>query len=103
MRKVVISLPPQDVVAFEKVDATKYYGIAIDNERGFIARERWVEGRWKLYCSRSITNGNQWYYHDNKALDDSLINCMKFLLDKRFSVFEFETPQELFTWLVEKS
>jgi len=55
-------------------------------------------GNFKVFSSMRITTGTGWESMQESTLSDTIEN----LLDSEFKVFEFETPEELFSWLAIK-
>lgn len=84
-----------------EANLTKYYGfVDSDGQKGFITRENYDCGKFKVLGRKSLTNGNG-YSHFN---DDSLAGCIKKIIEppSKMTVFEFDTPQELFAWLAKE-
>lgn len=80
-------------------DLEKFYGVVCKGERGFITRQNYEEGRFKAIVSLDgVTNGNEF----TPTLDNpqtSLDGAIKFLIEKDYSVYEFNTARELYAWL----
>ena len=84
------------------VNPDKYYGIVppvLIERRGFISRERYMGGKYNTLCRYGLTNHNHWDGFEN----DSLAGLINQLRRGNCTVYEFDTPQELFAWLAEKS
>lgn len=82
------------------VSKEKYYGIAPPfflSRKGFICRERYDAGKYNAICRIELTNHNDWEYSN-----DSLAALINDLRCENFTVYEFNTPQELFTWLADR-
>ena len=96
MKKIV-----QDVeeVTIQSVTTDKYYGVYFGSGRrcakGFISRESYFSGKYRVICLDGLTFGNGWS-HNNKA---SLILTIQSCLKEGFEAFEFDTAKELMTWL----
>lgn len=100
MKMIVHAVESPNVA--QVVSSDKYYGVVspISTKRkGFICRERYGSGRYNTICSNALTNHNYWDGYENESLA-GLINQLK---AGNFTVYEFDTPQELFAWLAEKS
>ncbi len=83
------------------VSNDKYYGIIqpfFTTKKGFICREKYDSGKYNTICSNVLTNHNYWDGYEN----DSLAGLINNLRSGDFTVYEFDTPQELFAWLAEK-
>lgn len=99
MKTIVNAVESPNVA--QVVSKGKYYGIVSPfsmSKRGFICREKYDSGKYNTICSNCLTNHNYWDEYENESLA-GLINQ---LIAGKFTVYEFDTPQELFTWLAEK-
>jgi hypothetical protein len=99
MRKVVKTLAPIQETSLESVHWEKYYGVETNLKigKGFITREKYMEGDYIVLSRHLITASNGWSYLYSPSLKALINTC----IIERFSVYEFDTPQELFKWLSE--
>lgn len=85
----------------EFVDDDKYYGFQTlsGDEKGFITRERYEDGKYKILAANKLTKGNA-YSH---CSSEDLSGCIrKFIQSGNSKVFEFDTATKLFEWLAAK-
>lgn len=82
------------------VSSDKYYGIVphFTSRKGFICRERYNSGKYNTISSNALTNHNWWNGFENESLA-GLINELR---NAGFTVYEFDTPEEMFAWLAQK-
>lgn len=85
----------RDTLHVSEVDSDMFYGFVRDNDKGFISREKFAEGNFIPFSIRELTNGNSWSGYRSDSLKEVTLN----LIDKGFTVYQFVTAQELFTWL----
>jgi hypothetical protein len=78
----------------------KYYGITpLDRyAKGFITRELFDAGNFIVVVAKHMTNGNTWEIIGKSRTLAECINKAR----KGFTVYEFDTPVELFKWLVDE-
>ena len=100
MRTVVLKQKVVDVTVNE-ADKNKYYGVIVrpdlsSDKKGFITRERFDTGNFKLMGMDKLTNGNGWESFARPTLTDMLFD----ILSASYWVYEFDTWQELFKWLM---
>lgn len=95
-----IALTKGKTKSADQVDETKYYGFVTSlSEKGFITREHYKNGKFKVLASELLTNGNNFSQFD----DDSLKECVKKIIKShKDTLFEFDTAQELFAWLAKE-
>lgn len=101
MKKVVRK---QQQAFLEDVNPAKYYGIQDNNKyKGLIHKNEYTKGNYKAYCRTLITNGNGFLIKckDPPVTDDLQVFIGAFLDSGSYTVYEFDTPQELFKWLAE--
>lgn len=99
MKKVILS-KDESKIMIEDVSAKKFYGVEVNERFGFIARQDYGKGLFVVFCGASeLTAGNNWDYFSS---DDLKVTIAALVNDKNL-VFEFETGNELFTWLAEKT
>lgn len=103
MKKVVMAKNEPEIDVKETSDA-KYYGIRTKCEcfarnTGFITRQCYDSGTFKVLCLDHLTNGNDWSHY----LANTLQLLIELLLKKGIEVFEFDTPEELTKFLFENS
>ena len=74
----------------------KCYGVKSDwGQTGFIIQSKHRQGDFHIVCSNGLTRHNNWDLLADKALSKTIEN----LLAKDFQVYEFDTPQEMYSWL----
>lgn len=80
----------------------KYYGILNSiGYKGFILKESFDSSEFKILCINEITRGNS-FGIQGKFSFVSLKETIKQAILSNCSVYEFETPQELFAWLAKE-
>ena len=99
MKKVVINPPVvEPTVTLSEANPRKYYGIlSLYEGKGFIKQEKFESGPYQGICSNGLTKGNAW----GAFQDTSLPGLFGKIFDRGYSIFEFDSPQELFKWLSE--
>ncbi len=90
--------------AFMGLDIHKYYGFQSNlpndwGNKGFVTRSDFYNGDYIVLSPKYVTKGNTWSQHRNKTLD-GLIDG---LLNKNWTVYEFNTYESLFNWLIKKT
>ena len=99
MKNVVLVSPPPNIIVVDRASTDKYYGVQIHaGERGFVTRSEYYDGKFVLRCLSGFTRGNGWDSWDR----DTLIEHLTALLDAGKRVSEFDTPEELMAWAMEK-
>jgi hypothetical protein len=98
MKKVILQ-KEEVTIELSKVSPDKYYGVLNrSGSKGLITKRKYATGQYSAFCSESITKGNSWDMNDS----DTITGLVKNLIElSNFSVYEFDTSKELFTWLVE--
>lgn len=99
MTKIVLTKAKTKTL--DEADATKYYGfVGSSGQKGFITRQHYNCGEFKVLTCEGLTNGNG-FSHFN---DNSLARCIKNIFESPFkkTVFEFDSAQELFAWLAKE-
>jgi hypothetical protein len=104
MKQVVNEIVPPNVVSVHTVSPEKYYGVDYGvvtylKSKGFISRENYRSGEYLILCPEEITKGNGFDSHRNFADLSKLIEKIN---ESKFEVYEFDTWEELFAWLMEK-
>lgn len=97
MKKVTSN---KNTVQVSEVDISKYYGVRCEAWSGFICRQNYRNGKYRVRVSRLLTEGNRSFI-DTDSLAD-LVNGIITNYTATFEVFEFDTPQELYRWLSEQ-
>lgn len=98
MKKVINT--SRDTVNVSEVDSDMFYGFIQNqtNSKGFITRANFCHGNFQMKSITDLTEGNSWPTHSrSNNLQDSINN----LLNYNFTVYQFDTSKELFTWLAE--
>lgn len=101
MKKQVLTSPVQAVPIVMSADArgTKYYGVLRFNSRAraFITREKFCTGHFVIRTLANLTSGNGW----GEVYADSLIELINLAVERRLTVFEFDTVAELIEWVLQ--
>jgi hypothetical protein len=90
--------PPPPQLTADKVSVSRLYGVQIYDRRGFITRQNYHDGKFVARCQDELTRGNGWDSYDSVTLTDLIARIIK---DKDNKVFQFDTPKELFAWMIE--
>jgi hypothetical protein len=96
---------PSNVVTLTETDAThKFYGGSfVVNRgailRGFIRKERYYNNKWTIGSKVAFTRANTFDSFD--ANKKTLHEYIKFLIEKKWLIYEFDTLIELMTWVSE--
>jgi hypothetical protein len=97
--KKVIKTDDNNIVNIEKINTTKYYGVYFGpNNRGFITNERYRGMNYTVRSIEGLTYANG-YSNYNYSTLPQLVDT---IISQGDIVYEFDTPEELFTWLMEK-
>ena len=77
----------------------KYYGfVNATGEKGFVIQKEWHHGPFRAVAIKSITHCNGRSDCDAPSLKETL----DLIVSKdNWQAFEFDTPEELFKWLLE--
>lgn len=98
MKQVIKPIEPNTVSFYDAVPA-KYYGVMINQEKGFITRAEDINDpqndMYIVLSCQQLTTGCCWPSYTQYDLVDLI---EKLINDKRL-VYEFDTPNELFAWL----
>ena len=97
--KQVVKEIQGDVVYSEDISWRKYYGVNRCDICGFITRDEYGSGSFRVMCSSSIIGGNNF----PSLRSATLLGTVNELLNGKFEVYEFDTPSELFIWLAENA
>lgn len=98
MKKVILEQPEVAVIELSNVNKDKYYGIIQGGAKGFVTRKDYDQGVYYPLVCESVTNGNTWNIHINTELKGLVRNLIS---NTSFTVYEFDTSKELFSWLAE--
>jgi hypothetical protein len=99
MKKVILEKPEVAVVELSNVSNEKYYGVSPDyDKKGFITKTDFNLGKYTVLSQRLLTKGNGWDSFDSQDLKTII---KKLISNTLFTVYEFDTSKELFTWLAE--
>jgi hypothetical protein len=75
---------------------SKFYGVkALDGQTGFVKQASYCNGKFEAVCSNGLTRHNSW----SLLADKTLAKTVEKLLAQKFEVYEFDTPQEMYSWL----
>ena len=101
MKRVVKEMPKSEFIVSSACSINKYYGISKHaSNKGFITATKFTEDATdELFVHRSVscfTGGNGWTNTPNQM---SLLKILNLVLKDGFDVYEFDTPEEFFTWL----
>lgn len=84
-------------------DTDKYYGVFREGEVAFVVGiGEYQKPEFKIIIPDGATAGNQWLDVRQLSSCMNLSEYIKSLLDLDFQVFEFETPEDLFKWVLSK-
>lgn len=95
MKRVINSKVKRESVNSSDLNSRKYYGVDINGFRGFISRERFEEGDYRLLCPDSLTEGNGWVMMER----DTLEKTVDAVIADGQSVYQFDTFNELMEWV----
>lgn len=107
MKKVVKKMPESAVCLLTDVDESKYYGAIRTGagERitalGYLGRRDFESQQYVVHAMSSCTHANCWN-GDQLRVQPGLTGMIEEAWRLGFEIFEFNTPLELFSWLVEK-
>lgn len=101
MKQVVLPSSDTPVVVARNLSLEKYYGvdIALGTEawqRGWITRTTFDGGDFSVRCMEHATKGNGWNGYDSYSLDETVQK----ILEAGENVVQFDTPEELFEWVL---
>ncbi len=102
MKEVILSVPSKSVTT-NSVRDDKYYGVLVDDEKGFVTRHNCDYDYFFIAAKSKITNGGCWHSFTHTTLQgliEFILNPMR-LCNYQIFVYEFATSSELFTWLAE--
>jgi hypothetical protein len=72
----------------------KFYGVITFGSKGFIVKENFLDGKYKVITTRHLTRGSQMAIKGD-SLQEILILCMQV----GHYTYEFDTDRDLFEWL----
>lgn len=98
MKTVILTPVPTNTVLLSLVREDKYYGYENSGRKGFIGREDYMRGNFKVFSTNEFTNGNCFNFLENLSLRDLIRNC----LDVGGKVYEFDSFAELARFLVDE-
>lgn len=89
----------RNVVTVKEMDYHKYYGAKADRTETvcFLTREKYMEGNYVWLTPDAITKGNRWSGNDEYKSPEA---AAKAAIDVGYEIYEFNTPAELFEWVV---
>ena len=102
MKQVISETVPFGYMRVHDVNQGKFYGVESYNsfmipfEKGFVTRERFAQGNFRVYSRESLTDGNGWYRFSFPTLVETIENVATYPMMR---IFEFDTAKELFAWL----
>lgn len=94
MKKHVVILS-KNAVTTDEVHPSLYYGVIREGEKAFVTRTGYLDGEYVLRCKSSVTRGNGYPCFTSS----SLRNLIEKVVSSGDPVFQFNTAEELFTWL----
>lgn len=97
-KEVKLNPERSNEIGINQCCADKYYGgISYTGEKFVITRTDYMRGPYKLFCLDGLTRGNGY----NFCSETSLIETIKLSLETRvrFTIFMFDSVEELFNWL----
>lgn len=95
--KKVIKEQPEKTTNIVNVNDSKYYGVqTIAAVRGFTTMTNFRQHPYMIKSINCITQGNGWEMR-NISLQNLLEECIL----RGWTVYEFDSAKELFTWLLE--
>jgi len=95
MKEVIIK--DSQYVSSTDMSLDKYYGIQLDTEKALVVRDGWNSGHFRVRCINLITKGNEYGSYASSSLNGVAKKCQ----ERGIDMFEFDTYEELLTWLVE--
>lgn len=108
MIQLVLNAPKANIVGIDGFDFTedKYYGFEWKNgDKGFISRDSYREGFYRMRAIKSLTKGNNWCSFTGSnirsLMKEVLEHCEKNSNEVRF--YCFDSFEELAAFLVDKS
>jgi hypothetical protein len=75
----------------------KFYTVKGNGGIGFICRDNYKDGIFRARAVTELTKGNNW--DGVTVIGDTLIETIANLMNNNFEVFEFDEPNEFFSWL----
>jgi hypothetical protein len=96
MKNIVLTPVPKNDICLDDINEDLYFGVEVNNEKGFITRENYDSGRYKVMALSALTNGNTFYFTNNETLK----SLIKYILTiNATKVMVFNSSKELFVWL----
>jgi len=89
-------------VEVQQVTTDKFYGVVITkglpiNSKAFITRQLYCEANFKVAALEGLTHGNTYSNYQSQ----SLVSLIESIISSGDLVLEFNTYQELFSWLIQ--
>lgn len=102
MKSVVLKRPVLEVTEYSDVSIDKYYVVVDIPHRwsGFITREDYSVGNFRILCFDSLTNSNGVTKYEKLKISE-LSSFIERLLTDGLKVYEFDTMRELCRWVSE--
>lgn len=98
MKKVIENEIKIDVIKLKDVTDHKYYGVIMNNTtKAFIGKTNFCSDNYIVHAPRSITKGNAYDCYKNESIQLLIKELIKYNND----VYEFDSYQELFKWIIE--
>jgi hypothetical protein len=95
--KAPITPPDTKVFVPEDVSETYYYGVNLNGEGiGFITRNEYERGDFRLKAWNSLTSGNAYNHRC-----PTLAGLIQILMGIGFEVHEFASDKEFFRWVAD--
>ena len=99
--KTVVLNESRSTVMVKEVSVDKFYGVKIGKGKGsvyntgFITRDKFEEGMYRVKAISAITDGNGWAFYDSYSLQE----IVEKLLGSNNTVFEFDSEAEFIEFL----
>jgi hypothetical protein len=108
MKKKVYQNPPEQKIALAiSADDNRYYGVqgnlgGVMYGKGFIARNDYNRGTFDVLALSSLTKHNTFPAFRQREETTNLPLFIQTVLNFGAEVYQFDTYQELFQWLIDK-
>jgi hypothetical protein len=96
LTRVVSSQTKSPTIPVQHCSLTDYYGVAQLGTKGFIIRDFYGSGQFRVRVLTELTRGNCLANLDENSLADCLETCCR----RGCCVYIFSTAKELMTWLI---
>lgn len=102
MKQVVLPIKNAPVVVASNLSLEKSYGVEFSPgtntwQRGWITRTTFDNGDFTVRCVEATTKGNGWNGYDSYSLDETVQK----ILESGEHVVQFDTPEEMFEWVLD--